>query len=72
VTQEFAVEMEATDADGETAFAIEHRLTMLPKHEVELLARLSPFEDWKVTGDFSGESLANGHSTQAWELRKGQ
>lgn len=70
VHQEFAVEMEATDIDGEQAFAIEHRLTMLPRHEVELLARLSPFGDWEVTGDFSGEPLSDGHSTQVWTLRK--
>ena len=69
VTQTFAVEMEATDADGETAFSIEHRLTILPKHEVELLARLSPFDDWAVTGDVSGEPLADGHSAQAWTVR---
>jgi hypothetical protein len=42
---------------------------MLPRHEVELLARLSPFEEWNVTGDFSGEPLEDGHSTQTWTLR---
>jgi SAM-dependent methyltransferase len=70
VHQEFAVEMEANEPGGGQAFAIEHRLTMLPRHEVELLARLSPFGDWRVTGDFSGEPLEDGHATQAWTLSK--
>jgi len=48
----------------------EHRATMLPRDEVELLARLSPFADWHVTGDFSDEPLADGHTTQVWALEK--
>lgn len=70
VNQEFTFEVRASELGGEEVFAVEHHLTMLPRHEVELLARLSPFEKWSVTGDFSEEPLADGHSTQAWTLWK--
>lgn len=68
--QVFAVENEAEDPDGELVYATEHRLKMLPKREVELLVRQSPFESWTVTGDFADESLADGHDTQVWRLEK--
>jgi SAM-dependent methyltransferase len=70
VHQEFTFEVAADEPGGETVFRVTHHLTMLPKHEVELLVRLSPFEKWTVTGDFSEEPLADGHATQAWTLRK--
>lgn len=70
VEQEFAVEVEGYDPEGKQAFAVEHRLKMLPKREVELLARLSPFEEWRVTGDFSGEPIEDGDSVQVWTLVK--
>jgi SAM-dependent methyltransferase len=69
VNQEFTFEVRVSELGGEEVFAVEHHLTMLPRHEVELLARLSPFEEWNVTGDFSGEPLEDGHSTQTWTLR---
>ncbi|MFB6296573.1 MAG: class I SAM-dependent methyltransferase [Halobacteriales archaeon] len=70
VEQQFAVEVEGYGPGGEQVFAVEHRLKMLPKREVELLARLSPFEDWTVTGDFGEEPIEDGDSVQVWTLRK--
>jgi SAM-dependent methyltransferase len=70
VEQEFAVENELRDSDGEVVFRDEHRLAMLPKREVELLARLSPFEDWTVAGDYDGTSISGGDSKQLWTLEK--
>lgn len=69
VEQRFAVETELYDPEGERVFAETDRLSMLPKRHVELLARLSPFPDRTVTGDFEDEPLADGHSIQVWELR---
>jgi len=68
--QVFEVETEVRDPDGERLFADGHRATMLPRDEVELLARHSPFADWQVTGDFEGDPLADGHTTQVWTLEK--
>jgi len=70
VNQEFTFEVGATDADGEAVFAVEHHLTMLPRHEVDLLVRLSPFDEWSVTGDFSDEPIEDGDSSQVWTLWK--
>jgi SAM-dependent methyltransferase len=68
--QHFDVEYEARDADRDLLFEGTNHLTMLPHSTVEALARLSPFEEWAVTGDFTDEPLADGHSIQVWELRK--
>jgi SAM-dependent methyltransferase len=68
--QVFEVEREAFDPDGELLFAEDSRATMLPRDEVELLARASPFEGWHVTGGFSDEPLADGHTKQVWTLEK--
>lgn len=70
VEQQFTVENELYDADGERVFADEHRLKTLPKREVELLARLSPFDDWSVAGDFDGSPLTSDDELQVWTLRK--
>lgn len=56
--------------DGELVHSWDHRLTMLPRNEVELLVRQSPFEDWSVTGDFADEPIEHGDSAQVWRLRK--
>jgi hypothetical protein len=45
---------------------------MLSKREVELLARLSPFEDWHVAGDYDGSAISDGDSKQIWTLRKAE
>lgn len=70
VEQEFTVENELYDPDGELVFSDGHRLTMLPKREVELLARLSPFDDWDVAGGFDGSPMSSDDRTQVWTLRK--
>ncbi len=64
----FGAETELYAPDGERVFAERDRLAMLPKRHVELLARLSPFADWRVTGDFADEPLTDGDSIQVWEL----
>ncbi|MFC3959701.1 class I SAM-dependent DNA methyltransferase [Halovivax cerinus] len=70
VEQRFAVETELSDPDGEPVFAETDRLSMLPKQQVEVLARKSPFTEWSVTGDFTDEPIEDGHSIQVWELRR--
>lgn len=67
---EFVVEYEAIDEDGEVLFSGENQLKMFTAHDVELLARLSPFEDWSVTGDFTDEPLSDAHQVQVWRLHK--
>ena len=72
VEQQFTVENELSDSTGESVLIDEHRLAMLPKREVELLARLSPFSDWHVAGDFDGSPISDGDSVQVWTLRKAE
>lgn len=71
VEQQFTVENELRDSNGALVFSESQRLRMLPKREVQLLARSSSFADWRVTGDFGDEPLADGDSTQVWTLEKG-
>lgn len=66
VEQQFVVENELIDAAGDQVFKSEHRLKMLPKREIELLARLSPFSEWQVTGDFDDMPISSGDSIQVW------
>jgi SAM-dependent methyltransferase len=78
VEQEILVENELYDPDGEQVFADQNRLKLLPKRELELLARLSPFESWGVTGGFERptpapgghDSIDDGNGIQLWALRK--
>ena len=78
VEQEILVENEQYDPDGDRVFAEQHRLKLLPKRELELLARLSPFESRGVAGGFERptpapggrESIADGDGIQLWTLRK--
>jgi len=72
VEQEFAVENELHDSEDEVVFRDKHRLAMLPKREVELLARLSPFDEWAVAGDYDGSPISDGDSKQVWTLRKSE
>jgi len=69
VDQEIGVDNEVR-RDGELVHAWDHHLTLLPRREVELLVRLSPFEEWSVTGDFEDEPIEDGDSVQVWRLRK--
>lgn len=70
VEQRFAVETELYDDGDSLVFREEDHLSMLPKRQVELLARHSPFDSWSATGDFTDEPLADGHSIQVWTFRK--
>lgn len=70
VAQLVAVEQAIVDADGETVDSTSHRIKLLPKREIELIVRESPFESWTVTGDFTDEPLADGHTAQVWTLER--
>jgi urease accessory protein len=70
VSQTYVSEKKATTQDGDQLFAFEGEATLLPYRELELLARLSPFESWHVTGDYTDEPLSDGHSAQVWHLEK--
>lgn len=49
-------------------FTDSHRMTLLPHDELTALARLSPFDEWTVTGDFTDEPIEDGHTSQVWAL----
>lgn len=70
VEQRIRVENELRDTGGETVFSAEHRLSMLPKRTVELLAGESPFSDWHVTDGFGDEPLSDGDAVQVWTLER--
>jgi SAM-dependent methyltransferase len=70
VSQTYVSEKRAVTADGEELFAFEGEATLLPAREIELLVRLSSFDDWTVTGDYTDEPLADGHSAQVWRVER--
>lgn len=70
VTQEYVSEKKAITSDGEQLFSFEGEATLLPYRELDLLARLSPFESWDVIGDYTDEQLTDGHSAQIWTLER--
>jgi SAM-dependent methyltransferase len=70
VEQVFEVTTELSDPAGESVFTERHRLKMLPKRELALLARLSPFSEWTVTSNFGDAPLADGDAVQVWTLEK--
>jgi len=70
VAQLVAVEQEVRDSADAVVAETTHRIKLLPKRELELLVRESPFESWSATGDFEGEALADGHTAQVWELER--
>lgn len=70
VNQVFLVEREGREQDGTTLFTESQRLKLLPYREVALLVRQSPFTSWEVTGDYSEQTLSDGHTVQVWTLRK--
>ncbi|MEF8851035.1 MAG: class I SAM-dependent methyltransferase [Haloarculaceae archaeon] len=70
VEQVIRVTTELFDPDGGTVFTERHRLKLLPKREVELLVRLSPFGDWTATSNFGDAPLADGDTVQVWTLEK--
>lgn len=68
VAQTYRTEQEVRDDDGALVARETFVLSHLPPQQVEVLARHSPFRSWSVTGDFTEEPLADGHSVQVWEL----
>ena len=70
VAQEYISEKKTITEDGQRLFSFEGRATLLPSREIELLARLSSFEYWEATGDYTDEPLADGHSAQVWTLER--
>lgn len=70
VNQLFGVETVAESPDGERIHETSHRLSMLPKQQVELLAGESSFAAWSVAGGFDGEPIADGDMVQLWTLEK--
>jgi len=65
VDQQFTVENELYDPDERRVLAESHRLKMLPKREVELLARCSPFEELSVAGGFDAPGAGTVRSSSA-------
>jgi len=70
VSQTYVCEKKAITQDGEQLFEFEGEATLLPSREIELLLRLSPFESWEATGDYTDEPLVDGHTAQVWSARK--
>lgn len=70
VTQEYISEKKAITQDGDQLFSFQGRATLLPFREIELLVRLSPFDSWGVTGDYTDEPLSDEHSAQVWTLER--
>lgn len=70
VTQTYTAEKKAIAPDGTRLFASEGEATLLPARELDLLARLSSFESWTATGDYTDERLRDDHSAQVWSLER--
>lgn len=70
VAQTYVSEKRAVTEDGEELFSFEGEATLLPAREIELLARLSPFDAWTATGDYADEPLTDGHSAQVWRFER--
>ena len=68
VEQQFTVENKLVSPDNDVIWTSEHQLKMLPRREVELLTRLSPFSEWRVTGNFEDRMIRDDDSVQVWEL----
>jgi len=69
VEQIIAVQNELRQGD-ETVFTETLEIKLLPRRELELLARLSPFDSWDVAGGFDGEPIEDGDSVQVWTMEK--
>ena len=70
VEQVFINEIEVIDDGDGRRFDQALRLKMLPPREIELLARLSPFDEWEATGEFEARDLRPDDDVQTWTLRK--
>lgn len=71
IDQVYRVEREAVGPDGELLFADEQRLKLLPYRELRLLVESSPFESYRVTGDYTDDPISDGDTVQVWTLRPG-
>lgn len=60
------------DADGAVVADSTYTLKLLTRDEFELLARLSPFDEWSVQGGFDGEPLDGWGREMVWTLRRGK
>lgn len=72
VEQQFAVENVTEAPDGAVVHEESDRLSMLPKQQVELLARDSPFGSWSVEAGFDGGELTDDETVQVWTLEKAE
>ena len=72
VEQQFEVENVTESPDGVVVHEASHRLSMLPKQQVELLARDSPFAAWSVEAGFDGGELTPEDTVQVWTLEKAE
>jgi SAM-dependent methyltransferase len=72
VEQQFEVENVTESPDGDVVHEDSHRLSMLPKQQVELLARDSPFAAWAVEAGFDGGELTDDETVQLWTLERGE
>jgi SAM-dependent methyltransferase len=70
VEQQFEVENVTESPDGEVVHEAMYRLSMLPKQQVQLLARDSPFDSWRVEGGFDGDELTDDEAVLMWTLEK--
>jgi len=70
VAQQFEVENVTESPDGTVVHEATYRLSMLPKQQVELLARDSPFDSWRVEGGFDGDELTDDETVQLWTLER--
>jgi len=59
------------DDDGAVVADSAYTLNLLTRDEFELLARLSPFDEWSVQGGFDGEPLDGWGREMVWTLRRG-
>lgn len=70
VDQTYRSEREILDPDGTVAARTEFLSAHLPPQQVELLARTSPFERWRVRGGFDDRPLEEDDAVQRWSLWK--
>lgn len=70
VKQTYRTEYQIRDDNGNVVAHEEFMLSHLPVEQIELLARLSPFDTWSVAGGFDTDRVTDGDQMQVWTLRK--
>ncbi|WP_255170237.1 class I SAM-dependent methyltransferase [Natrononativus amylolyticus] len=58
------------DADDRVVLERETRIALLSRREFDLLFRLSPFEEWTVSGGFEGGDLESASQEMVWTARR--